>query len=402
MKTKNQLTGRHWETGSIHNALALQGVNAPHTGEPYSEALLLGVSGGIAFGYFTFEYKGFLPHVALLTRNTFNPFPTILERLGIAQDVQQTNKAETAKKNLQHTLESGLYPILWADQFSLAYNCLPADKPMWGMMPILAIESDGNTVAIADRSSQPFHLSMADLTKARGRVKEDKYRLMTLDAPQSAKLAGAVHKGICQTISLFTEEPPRGGRQNFGFAAYEKLADLLVNTRNKQSWERFFSAGVRMYHALAGSPVQPGAYHWINTWGSADGAERGLYADFLLEASRILKRPALKASAEKFRESYELWLAFADALLPDDVPLLGESKNLIRKKHALFVEKGESALPEIRKIHTRLNELLKQSESNFPLSNAQAADLRANLRDILLKIKTMEEQAVDLLQRAIL
>lgn len=40
--------GRHSETGSIHNALALQGVTAPHTGEPYSEAFLLGVSGGIA------------------------------------------------------------------------------------------------------------------------------------------------------------------------------------------------------------------------------------------------------------------------------------------------------------------------------------------------------------------
>jgi len=402
VKTKTQLHGRHWETGSIHNALALQGVKAPHTGEPYSEALLLGVSGGIAFGYFTFEYKGFLPHVALLTRNTFNPFPTTFERLGIAQDVQQTNKAETAEKNLQHTLESGLYPILWADQFSLAYNCLPADKPMWGMMPILAIGSDGKTIKIADRSSQPFRLSVTDLTRTRGRVKEEKYRLMTLDAPQPAKLAGAVHKGICQTISLFTEAPPRGGRQNFGFAAYEKLAELLVNRRNKQSWERFFAPGVRMYHALAGSPVQPGAYHWVNTWGSGDGAERGLYADFLLEASQILKRPVLKAAAEKFRESYELWLAFADALLPDGVPLLGESKNLIQKKHALFVEKGESALPEIKKIHTRLNEILKQSESNFPLSNAQAADLRANLRDILLKIKTMEEQAVDLLQRAIL
>jgi hypothetical protein len=70
MKTK--FTGRHWETGSIHNALALQGIKAPHTDEPYSEALLLGVSGGIAFGYFTFEYKGHLPHVALLTRNTFD------------------------------------------------------------------------------------------------------------------------------------------------------------------------------------------------------------------------------------------------------------------------------------------------------------------------------------------
>ena len=401
MKTKTQLNGRYWETGSIHNALAMQGIKAPHTGEAYSEALLLGVSGGIAFGYFTFEYKGFLPHVALLTRNTFNPFPVILERLGIAQDILQTNKAEIAEKNLQNTLDSGLYPILWADPFSLPYNCLPADMPMWGMMPILALESDGKTVTVADRSSQPFLLSMAELTKARGRVKDDKYRLMTLDAPQPAKLAGAVHKGICQTISLFTEEPPRGGRQNFGFAAYEKLTELLVNTRNKQSWERFFAPGVRMYHALAGSPVQPGAYHWINTWGSADGAERGLYADFLLEAAQILKRPALKDAADKFRASHKLWLAFADDLLPDDVPLLGESKKLIQKKHDLFVEKGESALPEIKQINTRLNELLKQSESSFPLSKAQAADLRANLHDILLNIKMVEEQAVDLLQRAI-
>lgn len=401
MKTKTQFNGRHWETGSIHNMLALQGIKAPHTGKPYSEALLLGVSGGIAFGYFTFEYKGYLPHVVLLTRNTFNPFPTILERLGIAQDVQQTNKAETAEKNLQNALESGLYPILWADQFSLPYNCLPADERMWGMMPIVALEMDGTSVTITDRSSQPLHLSMADLTKARGRVKEDKYRLITLDAPQTTKLAGAVHKGICQTISLFTEEPPRGSRDNFGFAAYDKLAEMLVNIRNKQSWERFFAPGVRMYHALAGSPVQPGAYHWINTWGAADGAERGLYADFLLEAAQILKKPSLKESAEKFRESHTLWLKFADALLPNDIPLLGESKKLIQRKHELFIKEGEAAVPEIRQINSRLRELLAQSEADFPLSNAQAAELRANLRDGLLKIKTAEQQAVDLLQSAI-
>lgn len=157
-----------------------------------------------------------------------------------------------------------------------------------------------------------------------------------------------------------------------------------------------------MYHALAGSPVQPGAYHWINTWGSADGADRGVYADFLLEAVQILKRTVLKDAAEKFRESHRLWLAFADALLPEDLPLLGESKKLIQKKHNVFVEKGETALPEIKKINARLNELLKRSEGDFPLSNAQAADLRANLRDILWKIKTVEEQAVELLQRAIL
>jgi hypothetical protein len=43
-----------------------------------------------------------------------------------------------------------------------------------------------------------------------------------------------------------------------------------------------------------------------------------------------------------------------------------------------------------------------QSEKDFPLSNAEAAELRSNLRDILLDIKAVEGQAVDLLQRAIL
>jgi hypothetical protein len=402
MKRKAEFNGRHWETGSIHNALALQGVKAPHTGKPYSEALLLGVSGGIAFGYFTFEYKGYLPHVALLTRNTFKPFNTILERLGIAQDVQQTDKAEAGEKNLLDALNAGLHPLLWADYSLLPYNDLPYDQGMWGMLPVLAVESEGGTVTLADRSSQPLHVSMADLTKARGRVKDDKYRIMTPSAPQATKLAEAVHKGICQAIKLFTEMPPRGARDNFGFAAYQKLADMLVNKRNKQSWERFFPAGVRMYHALAGSPSQPGAYHWVNTWGSADGAERGLYADFLDEAAQILNKPALKDSAEKFRESYQLWMKFGDALLPNDIPLLGESKKLIQKRYGLFVNEGDAALPEIRKCNARLRELLEQSKTDFPLSDAQAAELRASLRDILLQINAVEKEAVDLLQAAVL
>lgn len=402
MKRKNNFTGRHWETGSIHNALALQGVKAPHTGKPYSEALLLGVSGGIAFGYFTFEYKGYLPHVALLPRNTFHPFSTVLERLGIAQDVQQTKEAEVAETNLLEALNAGLHPLVWADAFSLSYNDPSSEAGMWNMMPILAVESDGKTVSVADRSSQPLQISMADLTKARGRVKDDRYRIMTLSAPQASKLAGAVHKGICQAIQLFTEKPPKGARDNFGFAAYQKLADMLVNTRNKQSWERIFPAGVRMYHALAGSPSQPGMYNWVNTWGSADGAERGLYADFLEEAVLILKKPALKEAAGRFRESHRLWLEFGEALLPDEVPMLGESKKLINRKHDLFIEKGEAALPEIRKCNARLRELLKASETDFPLSEAEAAEFRVNLRDILQRINTVEKEAVDLLQAAIL
>jgi hypothetical protein len=176
---------------------------------------------------------------------------------------------------------------------------------------------------------------------------------------------------------------------------------MLVNTRNKHSWERYFAPGVRMYHALAGSPSQPGMYHWVNTWGSANGADRGLYADFLDEAAQLLRKPGLKDVAQVFRKSYNLWLQFADALLPDEVPMLGESKQLIQKKHNLFVDAGDTALPEIKKIDARLRDMLKESETEFPLSKTQAAEFRANLREIILKISVVEKEAVDLLQSAI-
>jgi hypothetical protein len=94
-------------------------------------------------------------------------------------------------------------------------------------------------------------------------------------------------------------------------------------------------------------------------------------------------------------------LRFADDLLPDDLPMLSESKKLIRQRHTLFVERGEEALPDIRKINARLRELLKASETDFPLSSVQAAELRARLREHVLKISAAEKEAVDLLQGAV-
>lgn len=75
--------GRHWGTGSVCNFYAYRGLIAPHTGQHYSEALLLGISGGIVMGYFQFAYEGYNLHVAILTRNTFDPLDTLLNRLGV-------------------------------------------------------------------------------------------------------------------------------------------------------------------------------------------------------------------------------------------------------------------------------------------------------------------------------
>lgn len=122
-----QFAGLHWETGSVCNYLAAVGVKAPHTNQPYSEALLMGVSGGAVMGYFSFAYAGYDPHVVILTRNTFDPLDTLLARLGIVQTVRQTSQGAKAVTNLTDVLEDGTPAIVWADQFLLPYNALPYD-----------------------------------------------------------------------------------------------------------------------------------------------------------------------------------------------------------------------------------------------------------------------------------
>jgi hypothetical protein len=397
----NEFEGLHGETGSIRNALAYQGVKAPHTGKPISEALLLGVSGGITVGYFTFEYQGYNPHIALLTRNTFSPMETIFDRLAIPRDVLHTSKPETAMANLIGVLESGHAAIVWADMFSLPYNLLPYDARNWGMTPLIVYGVEGDRVYIADRSHKPFTVTVDELQKARGRVKDDKFRVMSLDAPDMDKLPGAVQKGIWQCISLYTEAPPRGKRDNFGLAALQYWAKLLTNTRNKQSWERYFAPGKRMYMALAGDVVQPGAFDWICTWGAADGAERGLYADFLDEAAVLLNKPGLTDAARQFRAAASAWCDLANAMLPDSVPAFKETRDLKLRRRVLFVEQGGDSVDERRKINARLEAIRQEMATAFPLTNDEAAVMRATLAEHVLKIHDIEAEAVSAMQAAV-
>lgn len=396
-----QFEGRHYETGTIHNALAYQGVRGPHNGQPLSEALLLGISGGITVGYFLFEYEGYDPHIALLTRNTFDPMQTIFDRLGIPQEVIQTNSPEKGERNLIEALEGGRPALVWADSFTLPYNTLNPEERNWGMMPILVYGVEGDTVSIADRSGRPLHVTKATLAAARGRVKQEKYRLITLDAPDLSRLPSAVQKGIWQCVSLYTEAPPMGSRTNFGLAALEHWAKMLTNTRNKKSWARYFPPGRRMWAALAGYAPQPGAFSWIMTWGAAPGAERGLYADFLNEAAQLLGKPALNEAADQFRKSCTAWRDLANALLPEAVPLFAEARQLLLRRHAVFVEQGDAGIDEIRGINARLDALGEAAGTDFPLSAAEAVAMREDLSARVLRILELERKAVEMLQAAL-
>ena len=395
----NQFDGLHWETGSIRNYFAYRGFKAPHTNEPFSEAMLMGISGGVVMGYFSFAYTGYDPHVAILTRNTFNPMDTIFERLGVAQYIRQTGNPDKALANLLDTLADGLPAIVWADMYSLSYNTLPLDEEMWQMFPIVVYgyEEEIDAVWLADRARVPLTVSITELASARARVKKIKFRLLTLDIPNPDKLSAAVQKGIWDCIKLYTEAPPKGSKTNFGLAAFKRWGKLLTNPKQRLSWAREFPAGNNMYAGLTS------AFNHIAIFGKNGkdlDAERTLYADFLDEASLVLNKPRLKEVAKQFRLSAQAWRELANALLPDDVISFKETRELMLRKHRLFLEKGGQALAAIRQINTRLNEIKNEVASDFSLNEAEIVAMRENLQAHVLKIHDLEQEAIQMLQEA--
>jgi hypothetical protein len=393
----DQFQGLHWETGSLRNSLAFQGVTAPHTGKPYSEAMLLGISGGIVMGYFTFDYQGYDPMVQILTRNTFNPLQKIYDRLDIKVNIRQTTNPDKGVKNLIEVLESGLPAIVYADMFSLPYNSLPFDEGMWAMLPVLVYGYDErrDMVSIADRARVPLTVTVDELAAARGRTKKNKSRLFTPEAANPNNLKSAVESGIRDCIQLFTQSPPKGSKNNFGILAFKKWADMLQKTNQHGSWDRQFPPGGKMYAALTS------AFQNITIFGKDGGAERDVYAQFLDEASILLANTKLVDVAQKFRASANAWNKLAESLLPDDVPQFKETRELMLTKHKLFLDMGNSALVEIHQKNGRLKEISGQVNEDFPLSDAQAADLRESIRDNVMAVRDIEFEAIQEMQTAI-
>lgn len=390
----NQFDGLHWETGSIRNALDYQGVKAPHTGKPISEALLMGISGGAVMGYFSFAYEGYDPHVVILTRNTFDPWDRLLSRLGIVQEIKQTTKADKAVSNLVQTLEDGAVPIVWADVCSMPYSVLYQMEGYWHMYPhiVFGFESAQDRVQIADRSRVPLEIAVEQLATARGKVKKSDHRIVTLDLPGFDKLASAVHLGIDDCIKLYTEKPPKGSKDNFGFAAYKRWIEVLTKPTQRLSWEKEFPRGVKLYEGLITT------YRSIMTDGKEGQAERQMFANFLDEAAIILQKPALNGIATQFRSAGQTWNDLATALLPDSVAPLKEAREVMWNSFQGFLNRG--ADPErLRYRKERLKAIKAQMSSDFPMSDAEVVDLRQNIADHVRKIHDIEFQAINELKQ---
>ncbi|MCY3780285.1 MAG: DUF4872 domain-containing protein [Chloroflexi bacterium] len=392
-----QFEGRYWDTASIRNALDYQGVKAPHTGEPYTEAMLLGISGGVTFGYFTFHYKGYDPQVNLLTRNTFDPMERIYDRMKLPRELRQSASADKGRQNLIRALEEGYAPIASPDGSLLPYNATPYDDANWYTMPLViyGYEPDIGEAYISDRSRVPLTVSTEDLDKARARIKKDRQRLTLLGAPDDAGLPAAIRQGIADCAALMTEKPPKGSAKNFGLRALQHWVEMLEKT-SKGSWAKEYPGGRPLFAALTS------AYTFLGpAFGKTVQAERDVYADFLDEAAQALNHAELKSVAELYRAAGAAWEGLLMSLLPAGAPMLGEAREAIDRKTDLFIESGAEHLDEIVSCNERLDALKTEAEADFPLGDGEIADLRADIREKVLNVHDAEEAAVLALKAAL-
>lgn len=391
-----QFDGLHWETGSVRNFFDYRGFTAPHTGKPYSEALLMGVSGGAVMGYFVFAYEGVDPQARILTRNTFDPFETMLQRLGVVQELQHTASPAKAVQNLLDALENGTPALVWVDMFGLPYEAHTQAEGVWHMFPLLVYGYDeaADRVDVADRARVPLSMTTGQLAELRARVKNVKHRLLTLDMPDPEKLPAAVQAGIWDCIALYTEKPPKGARHNFGLAAYQKWAEMLTSPNKKGSWAKEFPAGPKLYAGLTC------AFWDINIFGKDGRAERDVYADFLDEAAVILRKPALTDVARQFRASGAVWDDLSRALLPDWSPLLVEARELMLRQHRLFLDAGGASLAERQAIRERLRAIRRGMDDDFPLTAGEVVRLQEGIAEQVLRIHDIEAAAVADLREA--
>jgi hypothetical protein len=359
-----------------------------YSGRSYSEALLAGIAGGISFGYFSFAYEGYDPQANILTRNTFGNYgwDALAERLGLEQDVQHSTSLDKGRRKLEQALEEGRAPMVWADMATLGYESSEFGEQTWMMTPVIvtAYEQGGDAL-IADRARRAIRVPAERLDRARGRVKKDRFRLITLDLPSEPDLASAVRGGLRDCIGLYLEGPPKGSAENFGTRGLNRWIERLTKPGAKESWAKVFPAGRPFFSGLT-TAFKYALLYWEDDTLTAD---RLLFAKFLEEAAAILQNSTLIDTAGGFREQAERWTELGEALLPSDVPILNEARGLLVERHCSFLSEGNRDADRLSKIDQRIDELRSEAESE--LSDAAAYEaITEGIAEKLAEIRDAE------------
>ncbi len=385
----NQFGGKHHETAALRNVLAHGGVVAPHTEQPFTEALLFGIAGGIAAAHavFTIAYQPcFIP----IWRNMGHFALTVADKLRLTIHLSETTSGRLSETALKQFLAGGDPVMVWGDMASMPYHALPAEWVRFfrHVFVVYGYDEDADKIMVADRACVPLTITHTQLHASRSAIGYFKRRLAVIEPPdevvglEQAALDGM--RVVCQNMIA-----PHGRRS--GLKGLEQWAAMLVGRKSKLAWPQLFTAPALLFDSLQS------VYYFGEMRGTGGGAFRQMYADFLDEAAVITARPGLHDVADLYRECAAAWTALAEAALSDDIALLGEARGLIAERTTLYEAHGQAALEQMNRITDQLWEIRTALERNNQPSQPEVDALLANLREHVLRVHRAEQEAVELL-----
>jgi hypothetical protein len=384
--------GKHPNTAALKNALAAQGVKAPHTGEPFTEAMLLGISGGLGAGYILWEFKAHeSANIVLGFRNRWNyateHLTTLCERIGAKPIVQEAGGRKAADAHLQHALAAGTPVIAWVDKAHLPHQQLPESLKGYVAHVVGVHGADNGNILVDDLADTLFAVPKEVFAAGRGRIGSDKNRLLLVEAPQQIDLQAAITAGLQDQIEHLGRDS-----ESFSLPVYKKWAKLVTDAKNKKGWPVVFKTRKGLYSTLRS------IYEGIMFDGTEGCGLRGMYADFLKEAAPIVNLNGLKEAAGLYREAAEQWVALAEAALPDEEPAFQETKALLRQRYDLY---RQNRLDEMRAVSDRLERLQADMNAAFPMQDKAIEELFATLHARLTDVYEAEVRALEALRGAI-
>jgi uncharacterized protein DUF4872/butirosin biosynthesis protein H-like len=390
------LAGANPGATALRLAAGHAGVPTPG-GEPLSEALALVVGGGIGAGVFAFRYeKDDVSTLFLAGRHRWEDDLAFLrggtERLGLTATVTETGSVAGAARNLRAALEAG--PVVaWVDLATLGTRGFPSEWEGGGyhVLTVLEVDEAAGTANLADLAPERIIVELPVLARARARIAKHKNRLLSVSPGGTPDLETVIRAGLRAGVDALTDPP----RRNFGLDTFRDLAERIRGRGGKDSWARVFPRGRHLWDALAAID------RFVEGHGSGGGLVRPLFAAGLAEASRMISDPRLAEASAAYGELGGRWRAFAAAALPEQIPLLRETRDLRVRQETLYRERGTDALPELRATWARLAEIGGQVGSDFPLSESETADLLTDLGDHLEAIHAAEVAALEGLRATI-
>ncbi|HEX2159404.1 MAG TPA: BtrH N-terminal domain-containing protein, partial [Actinomycetes bacterium] len=359
------LGGTHPDTSAIAGVLANRGLVAPHTGQPLSEAMVLGAGGGLGAGYILWEFKSHHRRSLVLGFRNSWQYPDrwalkACARLGVPAGVHETGSARRAAEELRAAVGQGAPAIVWADQQLLGYRHLPAWLEGHGGPPVTVygLDEQAGVALVDDRNRAPLTVSLDALAAARARVGSYKHRQLVLDAPAAELDTDGLRRAVLDGLAEQVEH--LGQRSDsFSLPAFRKWARLLTDPGNAKGWPKVFADRAGLFDACLS------VHENIEPVGWGGGNLRELYAEFLDEAAGLLDAPALQTVAAAYREAAARWHQVAEVAVPAGREPFAEARRLTRQLQDQ-VERGDAAQAEAAATAAALWALRDRWRSEFP------------------------------------